>query len=251
MMKDLFSQDSDLYAKFRPTHPLSFFEELKTYLPDTEIAWDCATGNGQVASKLAEIFKKVEATDISSEQLKNAKSKKNIQYSTKSAEFTEFEDKSFDLITVSQAIHWFDFDKFYKEVYRTLKDDGVFAVLGIGSPIVNPDVDELFHEFHDEVLGPYWQPENQLVFDEYKTIPFPFDEFEIKPHNIREQWTLDQFLGLQNTWSATRNFKKQNGYHPLDSFVPRFESVWKKDELKTVEFPVFYRIGKKKSNFPS
>jgi len=245
-MKDLFSVDSDLYAKFRPTHPLSLFQEIEKMLPNTDLAWDCATGNGQVASNLAEIFTQVEATDISAEQLKNAKSKKNINYSTKSAELTDFESKSFDLITVSQAIHWFNFDLFYQEVYRTLKDDGIFMVLGIGNPTVNPEIDQLFHEFHNELLGPYWQPENHLVFEEYKTIPFPFEEITIQPYNIVENWTLEQFLGLQNTWSATRNFKNQNGFHPLDAFVEKFEKVWPKDEIKQVKFSVFYRIGKKK-----
>lgn len=244
-MKDLFSVDADLYAKYRPTHPLNLFQGIKTMLPATDLAWDCATGNGQVADKLADIFTQVEATDISSEQLKNAKAKKNIQYSTKSAENTDFKSKSFDLITVSQAIHWFDFDLFYKEVYRTLKDDGLFMVLGIGSPIINTEIDRLFYEFHDKKLGSYWQPENQLVFDRYQTIPFPFEEIQIEPITIIEKWTLDQFLGLQNTWSATRNYKQQKGEHPLDEFIPKFEKAWGKDEIREVRFPTFYRIGKK------
>lgn len=245
-MKDLFSVDSDLYAKYRPTHPLSLFQEISSFLPATNLAWDCATGNGQVASKLAEIFTKVEATDISSEQLKNAINKNNIEYSTKSAEFTDFRDKSFDLITVSQAIHWFNFELFYQEVYRTLKDDGVFMVLGIGNPMVNPEIDRLFYEFHDVKLGLYWQPENQLVFDRYETIPFPFEEIHLEPIPIVEHWTLDQFLGLQNTWSATRNYKQKNGEHPLDEFVSKFEKAWGKDEVREVRFPTFYRIGKKR-----
>ncbi len=36
------------------------------------------------------------------------------------------------MITVAQAIHWFDFEKFYAEVKRILKPSGIIAVIGYG-----------------------------------------------------------------------------------------------------------------------
>ena len=39
---------------------------------DRQKAWDCATGNGQVARYLADYFDEVYATDISQQQLDNA-----------------------------------------------------------------------------------------------------------------------------------------------------------------------------------
>jgi hypothetical protein len=64
-MKDNFSFESDKYAKFRPRYPAEFFDFLNTVTPIKENAWDCATGNGQIASELATTFKQVNATDIS------------------------------------------------------------------------------------------------------------------------------------------------------------------------------------------
>jgi ubiquinone/menaquinone biosynthesis C-methylase UbiE len=56
----------------------------------------------------------------------------HIEYSVQRAEKTSFPDDTFHLITVAQAIHWFDFDAFYKEVHRTIRSGGVLAVIGYG-----------------------------------------------------------------------------------------------------------------------
>ncbi len=113
-MKDLFSKQSDQYAKFRPTYPDALFEYLNRLPIQKNMAWDCGTGNGQIAISLASSFMEVYATDISSNQLNNAPECKNIYYSQQAAEKTNFEPNTFDLITVAQAIHWFDFEKFYQ-----------------------------------------------------------------------------------------------------------------------------------------
>ena len=102
---------------------LSLFREKKD-------AWDVGTGNGQVARILSNHFKCVHATDISEAQLANAFTADNILYSKQPAEKSSFPDQCFDLVIVAQAIHWFRFDDFYKEVKRTLKPDGKFVVIG-------------------------------------------------------------------------------------------------------------------------
>ncbi|WP_291727473.1 class I SAM-dependent methyltransferase [Bernardetia sp.] len=104
-MKDNFSDNSQNYAIYRPSYPKEVFEIIYSHIEGKKIAWDCATGNGQVANILAQDFEKVYATDISQNQLKNAVQKENIVYSVEQAEKSSFEDNSFDLITVAQAIH--------------------------------------------------------------------------------------------------------------------------------------------------
>ena len=63
-MKDHFSAHADQYAKYRPAYPSDFFDYLNALLPHKGAAWDCGTGNGQVAYTLAKTFEKVFATDI-------------------------------------------------------------------------------------------------------------------------------------------------------------------------------------------
>ena len=56
MAKDLFSKQSDLYAKYRPTYPQDLYEYILSFVKERNIAWDCATGNGQAAAVLSEFF---------------------------------------------------------------------------------------------------------------------------------------------------------------------------------------------------
>ncbi|MDQ2863317.1 MAG: class I SAM-dependent methyltransferase, partial [Bacteroidota bacterium] len=85
-MKDNFSKQSDLYSKFRPGYPKKLFDFLMPLVPDKKEAWDCGTGNGQVAAALSGYFKKVYATDLSAAQIGNAVIKDNIFYSVEKAE---------------------------------------------------------------------------------------------------------------------------------------------------------------------
>ena len=98
--------------------------------PRHELAWDCATGNGQAAIGLAAHFEKVIATDASAQQIENAEPDKRISYRVAPAEASGIDSGSVDLIMVAQALHWFDLDRFFTEAKRVLKDDGVLAVWG-------------------------------------------------------------------------------------------------------------------------
>src|SRR5262245_31315897 len=103
--KDLFSKQANIYAAFRPTYPKELYDFIFSRVEKNHKAWDCATGNGQVAGYLANYFDKVYATDISQQQLDNAVKRDNITYSVSPGEKTSFEDQQFDLITVAQALH--------------------------------------------------------------------------------------------------------------------------------------------------
>jgi hypothetical protein len=50
------------------------------YASRRDRAWDCATGNGQVAVALSKHFKQVAASDVSQAQLDNAVKAPNIEY---------------------------------------------------------------------------------------------------------------------------------------------------------------------------
>jgi len=117
-MKDNFSKQATEYSKFRPQYPDEMINYLVSFVQNKSVALDIATGNGQVAHKLSQFFETVYAIDISQNQLDNAIRGENIIYKVAAAENTFFKNQEFDLITVAQAIHWFDFDVFYKEIYR-------------------------------------------------------------------------------------------------------------------------------------
>jgi ubiquinone/menaquinone biosynthesis C-methylase UbiE len=241
--KDLFSSQSKAYAAFRPTYPDELYTFIYRRVKNFDVVWDCATGNGQAAQHLCKHFKKVLATDISQQQLDEAFTAPNIEYSLSKAEQTSFADQTFDLITVGQALHWINTDEFYKEVHRVSKPNGVIAVWGYSLLSVNEFVDPLFNEFYHHKVGQYWDAARRLVETEYSTIDFPFHNKEEARFEIRVQWNREQFAGYLTSWSATQKFIKTNGQNPVPEFIKSIEHHWNADDVKEVRFPVFVKVG--------
>ena len=240
-MKDNFSNNSQNYAQFRPSYPDEIFTFLKTVLSGRERVWDCATGTGQVAEKLVDLFDAIEGTDLSENQLKNAVSHPKIRYSKQTAEETNFPDQYFDCIAVGQAVHWFDFEKFYAEAKRVLKPEGLLVVLGYGNlQISNKEAQQAVTRLYAEILKEYWDPERRFIDENYQTIPFPFEEINHPEFQIRDNWNRDQLLGYLNTWSAVKHYKDKHQMNPVDLILPELP------EFDSIEmtFPVLMRIGK-------
>lgn len=243
-MKDNFSERSDFYSKYRPTYPDELIEFIISQVQDTTTAWDCATGNGQMAVKLAKHFSKIYATDISNSQLSMATQKNNIEYKAESVEHSSLSDSIFDLITVAQAIHWFNFEKFYAEALRTSKPNGVIAIVGYSLIKINTPCDIIIYDFYKNVLGKYWDPERRYVDEEYKTIPFPFREIQVPNFNISLELSLDELTGYFNSWSAVQHYIKQNNQNPVNEIRKSLNKFWKKNERKKVVLPIISRIGR-------
>lgn len=247
-MKDNFSAQATKYAQYRPQYPQALIDYICTFVRTQGKALDLATGNGQVAQKLSTRFQSVYATDISEKQLQNAFKADNITYKLETAEQTSFDDNCFDLITVGQAVHWFDFSIFYKEVYRILKPEGVFAVLGYSLPLTNPRADAVIAHFYNDIIGSYWDSERKLIEENYQTIPFPFKEIETLPWQNEFEWNISQLLGYLESWSATQHYKKKTGINPVDLIRGELSLVWEAGDKK-VRFPLLLRIGRPYTKF--
>ncbi|MBL7809061.1 MAG: class I SAM-dependent methyltransferase [Saprospiraceae bacterium] len=244
-MKDNFSTQSTQYAQFRPGYPAELYDFLFSQCLHFDRAWDCATGNGQMAVALATRFQRVDATDISENQLKNAAQRPNIRYQTGRAEEPDFPAHSMDLITVGQAAHWFDFDLFYPAIRRVLKPGGILALIGYNLLIVNENIDKVINHFYRQTLANCWDPERGLVEQAYQTIPFPLEEIPLPEMASRYLWTVDDLIGYLSTWSAVQHYIKKEGKSPLDeSFMERIKSVWPDGVQHTVQFPIFGRTGR-------
>jgi ubiquinone/menaquinone biosynthesis C-methylase UbiE len=243
-MKDNFSLNSEAYFQYRPHYPDSFFNYLGTLQPEPENAWDCGTGNGQVARKLAGLYKNVYASDISQAQLDKAVKLTNITYSVQPAENTNFPNNFFDLIVVAQAVHWLDFDKFYAEVTRTAKDKALLVIIGYGRFNISNEIDILIDNFYHKIIGSYWDEERKYIDEHYQTLPFPFNEFMVPPFENTYNWPLDHVIGYLKTWSAVKHFLKDKGYNPVDLIYDDLKKAWGKIERRKINFPLLLRIGK-------
>lgn len=244
-MKDNFSTQAATYAQFRPTYPNDLFDFILQNVENKQIAWDCATGNGQAAKVLAQHFDKVFATDISQKQIDNAAKSDNIVYAVGKAEATDFADNTFDLITVAQAIHWFDFEKFYAEVRRVAKPNATLAVWGYGViKCDNEEVDKLIRNFYHHIVGPYWDAERRHIDEYYRNVPFPFETIKTPHFSLVFNWHRHELEGYLNSWSSVQNFIKVKGYNPIPTLMLDIGTVWEEFNRETVRFPIFMKIGK-------
>jgi len=243
---DHFSKVSEGYAKHRPHYPAALFDWLAATVETRELAWDCATGNGQAAVGLADSFTRVVATDASADQLRHATMRPNIEYRQAGAEASGLPTDSADLVTCAQAMHWLPRDAFFAEARRVLHRESVIAVWGYHIPIVGEQaVDAAIRHFHDEVVGPYWPPERRLVLDRFATIEFPFSQVAAPEFEMRCAWTLDDFAQYLGTQSATNRYRSVQGTDPVPELVATVEASWGDRQLvRDVYFPVFMRVGR-------
>ncbi len=242
-MKDNFSKQADVYAQYRPEYQPGLFEYILGFVKEKTLAWDCGTGTGQAAKMLSPHFKQVFATDISQKQLDKAHKAANISYAVEPAETTSLPDHSADLVTVAQAIHWFNFDEFYKEVNRVAKPGSVIAVWTYSLLHISDEIDNIVEEYHYETLGKFWDPERKYVDDGYATIPFPFEEVETPTFHIEVNWSMDDLNGYFNTWSALQKFITANGYSPVNELMNQVEQCWGDHEKRKIIFPVHLKLG--------
>jgi len=222
----LFSDKSDLYKAARPRYPKELFEYLASQSPDTKNAWDCACGNGQAALSLIEHFQHVTATDISQQQIESASSHSRIEFQVRPAENSGISNESVDLVTVAQALHWFNFDDFWPEVNRVLKPQGIFSTWGYNFPDWGGTLDSLIQQQILDVIEPYWAEHNKLLWDHYRDVEFPFERLAAPSFTMTAQWNLHQLFDLIHTFSATRRCMDKIGVGFFTTAFAAAEKKW-------------------------
>jgi SAM-dependent methyltransferase len=243
MAGDHFSAQAAEYARFRPAYPEPLFDWIAAQTIGHDLAWDCGCGNGQASVPLAARFRRVAATDFSAQQIAAAQPHPRIDYKVAPAEASGLPDRCADLVTIAQALHWFDFDRFYAEVRRVLKPGGLIAAWTYQLLRAEPVIDEVLADFYTVILGPHWPPERKWVDLAYRGMPFPFAEIEAPKFEIRLRWSLPDLLSYLATWSATQRYRTAEGRDPIPALEGRLAPVW--DEgIREIVWPIAMRTGR-------
>jgi SAM-dependent methyltransferase len=237
--KDHFSGHAAEYARSRPGYPPELFAWLAEVAPARERALDCGAGSGQAAVALAAHFAEVVATDASEQQIRNAEPHARVSYRVAPAEDSGLADASVDLVTVAQALHWFDLPRFWAEVDRVLRPGGVLATWTYWLMHVSPEVDAAVERFYTGEIGPYWPPERKMVDEGYRSVAFPYDPIAVPPFEMRLSWTLPQALAYLRTWSGVKRFQDAHGRDPLLAAEPDIRAAWgDAEQPRTVGWPL-------------
>jgi len=241
--KDHFSKQAADYAIFRPGYPQELFAYLGIIAPSRQLAWDCGTGNGQAAVGLASVFDRVIATDASANQIAKAQPHECVEYRVAPAESSGLESGTIDLITVAQALHWFDLDRFYAEARRVLKPNGILTASAYNLLRIQPAIDEIVNRYYHELVGPFWPPERKLV-ENFAELPFPFHEIEPPKIEMTTHWNLDRLIGCLGTWSSTQRFMASTGADPLEQITDELCGAWGNPQrVRSVTWPLTLRVG--------
>jgi len=226
VFKDHFSDQSAQYARYRPDYPRELFRFLAGNCQGHELALDCATGNGQSALGLSHHFLRVVATDASEAQIASATPSPKVSYRVAAAENSELQAQCVDLLTVAQALHWFDHPRFFAEARRVLRPDGLLASWFYKLCFVNVDCDAAVYRLYEEIVGEFWPPERRFIDADYTNIEFPETCIDVPKFQMHVDWTVQDMLGYLRTWSACNRYEKQRGADPVSIIEPELTMAW-------------------------
>lgn len=205
---DLFSAVSAGYAAFRPRYPRQLFEFIASVAPRRDRAWDCGAGSGQATADLTEWFDHVVATDVSEEQIAAGPRREKIAWIVATAEAPPLRSGSIDAIVVAQALHWFDFERFFAAVRQVAARDAVLVAWTYEAGQMDGEIGVALRRFTFETMGPYWPAQRRHVDEAYRTIPFPFERVPAPELRLEDRWPLERLAGFMRTWSAVARYRK-------------------------------------------
>jgi SAM-dependent methyltransferase len=220
-----FSSVAEAYAAYRPTYPAELFAWLAEVAPVRGLVWDCGAGSGQATLALAQRFARVAATDASRAQLGSGVRAHGVSSWVATAERSAIRPARVDLISVAQALHWFDLPAFYAEARRVLRPGGVLAAWTYADPRLEGPPASVLEQFADE-MRPYWPAGRTLVDSGYRTIPFPFAELAAPAFEMTARWTRDKVVGYLGTWSAVGRYRSARGRDPMPALRAALTEVW-------------------------
>lgn len=244
--EDQFSGQADSYARARPTYPDALLDAVAGFAPGRHLAWDCAAGSGQASVGLARRFEQVLATDAAVAPLARFPRGSECLRAAALSERSPLRDGSTDLVTVAQALHWFDLEPFFAEVERVLRPGGALAVWCYTLIEVDAEIDPVVRWFYDEVVGPFWLPGRELVDRGYAGVALPFGEAPAPRFTIDRRLRLVDLVGYVETWSAVQRYRRQVGRDPLPLLDDALAPAWGDASVpRTVRWPIALRVAVK------
>ena len=169
------------------------------------------------------------------------------------------ESKSAELLTVCQAAHWFDLDKFFAEVDRVLVPNGVLALYANLVPfITDPNfvgdqrVADLVWSMYTNPILPWEKVLREKVDTSYATFKLPYGNGGIREGNIMctQMASANQLKGYLMSWSAYQQIEnKDDAKKFLNEYDEKIKNIFGNDDFDKITFqlnyPYFLLMGRK------
>lgn len=187
------------YAKYRDIYPQIFYDKIIScnLCIKGQNVLDIGTGTGVIPRNMYRYGAKWTGTDISENQIEQAKllsKDMDIAYYASSTESINFLDKSFDVTTACQCFWYFNHEQVMPMLHRLLKDNGSILILYM---TWLPFEDEIAGESEKLVLkySPNWSGAHETVhpidIPECYTEKFELvynEEYKLSVPFTRESW---------------------------------------------------------------
>lgn len=197
---------------------------------------DLGTGTGVLPRNMKSFGAKWTGTDISKEQIEQARlltKDGDIDYIVSAAEDIDFPPKSFDVVTACQCFWYFDHEKLLPKLKRILKENGRILILYMA---FLPFEDEIAGESEKLVLkfNPLWSGKGETLHP----IEIPdiyFEDFELSHHEefkvllpfTRESWNgrmkACRGVGASLSKEETEKWEKEHLKMLAERFPKKFK----------------------------
>jgi len=252
-----FDKRASDYSKYRPTYPVAILDILRSetgFGPSTIVA-DIGSGTGLLSKLFLQNGNPVYGVEPNDEMRSYAEQTVSVFPGFVSirgrAESSGLKDASVDLITVGQALHWFDRDPTIREFARILRTKGQLCVVyndrNINDPFMKGYEEVVQRHARDraEVLDVWsaepWKEDNLSAF---------FHEREYRRFNLQNQQflDLDGLMGRMMSASYMPFIDDEKRFNALKTDVSKLFETWQKEGRVRVLYDTLVSLGPARRN---
>ncbi len=248
-----FDKRAALYSKYRPGYPKEILDILRSeigFSRDSTIG-DIGSGTGLLSKLFLQNGNTVYGVEPNDEMRSNAEQTLSRFPGFLSvrgrAESSTLKDGSIDLITVGQALHWFDRDPTIREFARILKKNGHLCVL-----YNERNINDLFMKGYEDVVQKHARDRAE-VLDVWRDEPWKednlsefFHERKYRRFNLRNEQFLDLegLMGRMMSASYMLNADETERFNALNLDVSRLFKDWEKAGTVRLLYETIITLGR-------